>query len=204
MSASDIPFRLRIAPQWETILPLIQERVKQLGFVWPTGLKAARLPRVYALTLQGKHNAEGTVGPVAAVLWEPPRERNAEPPFPSLAAVDQSFGLASKRALLEANPGRDLPVNALCLRLDGEGLFLPHASDGMPTQRVARIPLEAVVRTFYAVASGSQQLERAGADFIVDKFVAPPELDGLRVSRWRGDSSHRMSGAAVQMEIWMS
>ena len=203
MSALETSFRLRIAPQWEFILPLIQARVTQLQLKWPTGLKAARLPRVYALTLQGKQTAQGTAGPVQTLLWEPPRERPIEPPFPSFSAIRQSFGLACKKALADANPGRELPVDALCLCLDAQGLLLPTGGADMPEQRVASIPLEAVVQTFFGVAAESIALERAGADFIVDKFVTPPQLDGLRVSRWRGDASHRLANQSVQMEIWM-
>ena len=46
-------FRLNIAPAWEALMPMIAQRAQRLGIAWPSDLKPARFPRIYAAILSG-------------------------------------------------------------------------------------------------------------------------------------------------------
>lgn len=201
-SAAPSPFRLRVVPSWESIEAPARARVLAAGLVWPSVLHPARWPRGYAATCSGTWSPNALSFDVA--LLEPPNEPVKVAGLTSLEALSLSFGVASKRAFLSANPETPLNPDAAAAHLDAQGLFFPALAGPhttLPTARLVDIPLATILSIFHARASGSRQLTRAGTDHLIDKYAPLPELQGFALSHWRGEPFFRLTHPSVRVEV---
>ena len=183
---------------------LAQQRLAQAGLHWPTAWHPARWPRSYAATLVGRLDAAGAPATFEVLLREPPRDTVQAQNLHTFDAVSVSFGVSSKRAFADANPDTQVPATQAAVQLDARGLFfasLTGAQAVLPQERLADIPLTAMLSVIHAHVTKQHMLTRAGTDHIVDKYAPVAQFGHFSVSRWRGEPFFRLTHAHVRVEV---
>ena len=195
-------FRMRIAPRWDVLAPLLQERAQKLGLTWPKNIKVLQFAKMYAVSLVGQQrvNASHLVTKFDVLAWTPPKEPLVAEHLSDFSALRVSLGVRQQKAWREANAGREIDFEALGPMLSGDGLVF---TDAHASQRLTDIPYQPILRVMSAVASKKTRLNITHSDHIVEHLSVPADLSGFKLSHWRGDASYRLSHPHADLEIWV-